>query len=125
MNLVYSITQWLLTLFFGPLLSWVYLLILGESPWGPRGVVGLYFLILLVSVFISLPSLMVHLFFNWLFYNRQFHPLFIKAGLTVLTVMLILVSLIGFMHFDIDDSLVIGYGLAAVISGTVLPVVEY
>jgi hypothetical protein len=28
------------------------------------------------------------------------------------------------MDFDLDDSLVIGYGLAAVISGILLPVVE-
>lgn len=124
MNLVYSITQWLLTLFFGPLLAGVYNVIWGVSFWGPWGGVAIYFIVLLVSVVISTPSLMVHLFFNWLFYYRQFHPWFIKAGLTVLAVMLILVSLVGFMDFDIDDSLVIGYGLAAVISGMFLPVTE-
>lgn len=124
MNLVYSISQWLLTLFFGPLLSWAYLLIWGESPWRPMGGVVLYFFILLFSVVISMPSLMVHLFFNWLFFQQQFHPWFIRAGLTVLSVMLMLVSLVGLLDFDIDDSLVIGYGLAVVISGVLLPVVR-
>lgn len=71
-----------------------------------------------------MPSLMVHLFFNWLFFQQQVHPWFFKAGLTVLSVMLMMVSLVGLMDFDIDDSLVIGYGLAAVISGVFLPVTD-
>lgn len=124
MNLVYSIAQWLLTLFFGPLLAGVYNLIWGVSFWGPWGGVVIYFYILLVSIIFSLPSLLVHLFFNWLFYNQQVHPWFSKAGLTLLSIMLMMVSLVGFMDFDIDDSLVIGYGLAAVVSGVVLPVVR-
>lgn len=124
MNLVYSITQWLLTLFFGPLLAGVYNLIWGVSFWGPWGGVGIYFIVLLVSVLFSMPSLLIHLFFNWLFYKQQVDPWFSKAGLTVLAVMLILVSLVGFLDFDIDDSLVISYGLTAVISGVFLPVTD-
>lgn len=124
MNLIYSITQWLLTLFFGPLLAGLYYVVVGEDFWGSWGGWGLYFIILLASVAISLPSLLVHLFFNWLFFRYQINPWLVKAALTLLAFMLILVSLVGFWDFDIDDPLVIGYILAAVISGGVVPVVE-
>ncbi len=124
MNIAYSITQWLLTLFFGPLLAGLYNVIWGVSFWSSWGGVAIYFIILIVSVLFSIPSLLIHLFFNWLFFTNHFNLLFTKVALIVLSLMLILVSLVGFMEFDINDSLVIGYGLAAVISGAVLPVVK-
>ncbi len=71
----------------------------------------------------SLPALLVHLFFNWLFYKYHFTKLFIKVALILLAVMLLLVSLIVVFDFDLNDSLVIGYGAAAVVSGVLLPVV--
>ena len=124
MNIAYSITQWLLTIFFGPLLAGLYNVIWGASFWGPWGGVAIYFIILIVSVLFSIPALIIHLFFNWLFFTNHFNLRFTRVALIGLSVMLILVSLVGFMEFDMDDSLVIGYGLAAVISGILVPVVE-
>jgi hypothetical protein len=123
MNLIYSISQWLLTLFFGPLLAGLYNVVLGVSFWGPWGGGVVYFVILLVSVLFSMPALLIHLFFNWLFFTNHFNVLFTRVALIALSVMLILVALVGFMEFDINDSLVIGYVLAAVVSGAVLSVV--
>jgi len=124
MNIAYSITQWLLTLFFGPLLAGLYNVIWGVSFWSSWGGVAIYFIILIVSVLFSIPSLLIHLFFNWLFFTNHFNVFFIKAALILLAITLMLVSLVGFMDFDLDDSLVIGYGLVALISGILLPVVE-
>jgi len=123
MNLIYSIFQWLLTLFFGPLLAGLYNVIWGVSFWSSWGGVAIYFVILLVSVLFSMPALLIHLFFNWLFFTNHFNLLFTRVALIALSVMLILVSLVGFMDFDLDDSLVIGYVLAAVVSGAVLTIV--
>lgn len=123
MNLIYSITQWLLTLFFGPFLAGLYNLVCGTSFWGSYGGLAIYFIIVIVSVLMSLPALLVHLFFNWLFYKYHFTKLFIKVALILLAVMLLLVSLIVVFDFDLNDSLVIGYGVAAVVSGVLLPVV--
>ena len=124
MNLAYSITQWLLTLFFGPLLGGLVNLVFGVNFFGPFGGMIIYFYIVLISVLFSLPALLIHLFFNWLFFTNHFNVFLIKAALILLAITLMLVSLVGFMDFDLDDSLVIGYGLAALISGILLPVVE-
>lgn len=124
MNPLYSITQWLLTLFFGPVLAGLYNVFCGAGFWGPYGGIAIYLLIVLISVLISMPALLLHLFFNWLFFKYRFHKLFIKAGMILLTVMLILVSLVVVFDFDLDNSLVIGYGLAAIFSGAFLPIVE-
>jgi len=124
MNLAYSITQWLLTLFFGPLLGGLVNLVFGVNFFGPFGGMIIYFYIVLISVLFSLPALLIHLFFNWLFFTNHFNVFFIKSALILLAFTVILVSLVGFMDFDVDDSLVIGYGLAALISGVLLPVVE-
>jgi len=124
MNIAYSITQWLLTLFFGPLLGGLVNLVFGVNFFGPFGGMIIYFYIVLISVLFSLPALLIHLFFNWLFFTNHFNVFFIKAALILLAITLMLVSLVGFMDFDLDDSLVIGYGLVALISGILLPVVE-
>lgn len=123
MNPVYSITQWLLTLFFGPALVVLYNLVCGTGIWGPYIGFGIFVVIIFVSVLMSMPALLIHLFFNWLFFTRQFTVLFTKTALNLLSVTLILVTLVGFLGFDIDDPLVIGYGVAAVVSGTLLPIV--
>lgn len=123
MNLIYSITQWLLTLFFGPVLVVLYNLVCGSGFWGPYIGFGIFVVIIFVSVLMSIPALLIHLFFNWLFFSRHFNVLFTKAALNLLSVILILVTLVGFLGFDIDDPLVIGYGVAAVISGALLPMV--
>jgi hypothetical protein len=124
MNLAYSIIQWLLTLFFGPLLAWLYSIVIGEGSFGSLWGIGLYLIVLITSFFFSIPSLMLHLLFCWLFYKYHFNRFFIKSALILLTVMLILVSLVGFSDMDLDGPLVIGYCLAAVLSGIFLPVVE-
>jgi hypothetical protein len=124
MNFAYSIIQWLLTLFFGPLLAGLIYLFQGGNIHSSISVWPIYFIILIASTFLSIPALMLHLLFNWLFFIYRIRVWFVKSALILLTLMLSLVTLVGFNDMDLDSPLVIGYCLAAVLSGIVLPVAE-
>lgn len=124
MNLAYSIIQWIVTLIAGPLLSGLYFFYFkGDKEMLIDGL-PLYLLILFVSFLTTLPAIVLHILFNWMCFKFRLPALAFKLAMSLFTMLMIIVVLVAFFDFDMDSPFLIGYCVAAFVSGMFLPVTE-